>query len=253
MTFYAIGDIHGQLGMLEDALALIEADGHPEADVVFLGDYVDRGPDSRGVIDRLARGVSLSASHGESGGVTRGAKWTCLLGNHDRMFLDYLTNGTVTNDNIKSGVPWTHRRLGGLTTMQSYGVDIAETRDPADILADMRAAVPEHHLAFLKSLPLYALRDPVLCVHAGIRPGVALEHQVENDLIWIREPFLLHEEPHPWLVVHGHTALDQAQHFGNRVDLDSGAGYGRPPSVAAIEGRDLFLLTPKGRVALNPE
>ena len=89
-------------------------------------------------------------------------------------------------------------------------------------------------------------------MHAGIRPGLALADQVEDDLIWIRDPFLTSPDPHPWIVVHGHTALKTATHFGNRIDLDSGAGYGRPLSVAAFDGDGVFLLTERGREPLRP-
>ncbi len=94
--------------------------------------------------------------------------------------------------------------------------------------------------------------NDLLFVHAGIAPDVPLEQQVENDLVWIREPFLSHEGAHPWLVVHGHTALQRARHFGNRIDLDGGAAYGRPLVPAVFEGRECWLLEKSGRMALHP-
>lgn len=241
MTIYAIGDIHGQRSMLEDALALIEGDGAgPQDEVIFLGDYVDRGPDSRGVIEML------------SSGRTEGRNWTCLMGNHDRMFRRYIHDGTIHDANVKSGIPWPHRRMGGKTTVQSYGVNPDDARDPGQVFAETRAAVPQSHLDLLDSLELYAERGPLLFVHAGIRPGLALDAQTEDDLVWIRDAFHAHEGPHPWLVVHGHTALEQACHFGNRIDLDSGAGYDRPLTVAAFEGTECLVLTGSGRRPLQP-
>lgn len=217
--------------MLDRALNLIAADGGPGAEIVFLGDLVDRGPDSRGVIDRLIAGRA------------KGRRWHVLMGNHDRMFARFLRGGAVQDDRITSGLPWTHLRLGGLATLASYGVEYDDSTTLAELFAATRAAVPDEHLGFIEGL---------LFVHAGIRPGIALADQVEDDLIWIRDTFLTFTDPHPWLVVHGHTALDHPQHFGNRIDLDGGAGYGRMIHPAVFEGRDCFLLTDAGRVPLWP-
>lgn len=233
---YAIGDIHGQLVELDRVLSLIEADGGPDAHIVFLGDYTDRGPDSRGVLDRLINGVS------------QGRRWTVLRGNHDRMFCRYLTDGNEHDERIKSGKGWLNPSLGGPTTLASYGVNIEE----GDILKRAQAAVPPEHLAFLESRSLWYETDDLLFVHAGIKPGVPMDEQDEDDLIWIREGFLDHEEPFEKLIVHGHTALEQPTHFGNRIDIDSGAGYGRPLTAAVFEGTDCFILTETGRVPLLP-
>lgn len=236
---YAIGDIHGQTGQFDHALDLIAADGGPEAEIVFLGDLVDRGPDSRGIIDRLRQGQAA------------GRPWQVLLGNHDAMFARFLRDGTVHDPRVKSGVAWTHPRLGGLATLASYGVDGGPETPLAELAAAARVAVPAAHPAYLASLPRHLVRGPLLFVHAGIRPGIALHDQDPEDLIWIRDGFLTCPDPHPWLVVHGHTALDQPQHFGNRIDLDGGAGYGRPLRPAVFEGRDCWLLTDRGRIPLR--
>lgn len=237
---YAVGDIHGQLGMLDDALARIEADGGAGAQVVFLGDYVDRGPDSAGVIARLADGIDA------------GRDWVCLLGNHDRMFRWFMADPPRTDPYLMVGWDWFHPRLGGADTLASYGARPMENERVFRLHRRARAAVPERHLAFLDGLQTRHERDGVLFVHAGIRPGVPLEAQTEEDLIWIRDEFHDHAGPYPWLVVHGHTPVAQATHYGNRINLDTGAGYGNPLSVAVFEGRDAFLLTPQGRVALVP-
>lgn len=253
---YAIGDIHGQKAMLDQALALIAADGGPDAQVVFLGDYTDRGPDSRGVIDTLIAGRDA------------GRNWVFIRGNHDRLFSRFVRHGIAHDDRVKSGIHWINPRLGGVTTLASYGVvgDPAFHRpkggleqlehfagmDQAALVTDAQAAVPCAHLDFLDGLPLWHRTDDLLFVHAGLRPGVALPDQAEDDLIWIRDGFLDSDHDFGQIVVHGHTALDAPQHFGNRIDLDGGAGYGRPLVPAVFEGRDCWLLTEQGRKPLHP-
>lgn len=238
---YAVGDIHGQLAQLDRALALIAADGG--GPIVFLGDYVDRGPDSRGVIDRL---LELEDT-------------VCLLGNHDRMFRRFLDDGTLTDPAVKSGLAWPHARLGGAETLESYGVSVPEAHrdmtaaclaDVASLRREVLARVPAAHRAFLAGLrPMHRVGE-LLFAHGGIRPGVVLADQVEDDLIWMREPFLSDPRDHGVLVVHGHTALEAPQRYGNRVNLDGGAGYGRPLCPVVFEGRHSWLLTEAGRVAL---
>lgn len=240
MTIYAIGDIHGQNGMLEDALARIDADGGAESEVIFLGDYVDRGPGNRAVLDLLSKGLA------------QGRNWTCLRGNHDQMFLDFVTKGTVDFPQIKSGKAWVHPDLGGLSTLRDYGIALPELPDWPGVARALRAAMPPDHLGFLQGLAPYAERDGLLFVHAGIRPGTALADQDPNDLMWIRQPFLTATAAHPWLVVHGHTAVKAPEHHGNRVNLDSGAGFGRPLSTAVFEGGEVCVLTDKGRQKLAP-
>ncbi|WP_336096855.1 metallophosphoesterase [Roseovarius sp. CH_XMU1461] len=234
---YAVGDIHGHLDKLDQALALIEADGGAEAPVVFLGDLVDRGPASCQVIDRLLEGRAA------------GRDWTVLLGNHDRLFLDFLEEGRIWSEHIKSGVSWLNPRMGGAVTLASYGVEASED---APALEAARAAVPEAHQEFLRSLPRLHEVGDLLFVHAGIDPRKPLDWQDPVDLIWIRDRFLNYRDPLPWLVVHGHSAVDYPEHCGNRVNLDGGAGHGRDLIPAVIEGREVSLLTDRGRVALRP-
>jgi len=237
LPIYAIPEIHGQHALLEGALDLVERDGGAEARIVILGDLVDRGANSRAVIERLM------AAQAE------GRDWTVLRGNHDQMFVDFLDHGGIGSARMRAGLTWLNERLGGVETLASYGITASEARhDPA--LA--RATVPDAHREWLAGLPLWHISDDLLFVHAGIRPGVPIAAQEPEDLMWIRDGFLDHADPHPWLVVHGHTALETAQHFGNRIDLDGGAGYGRALWPAVFEGTACWLLTDKGRVPLRP-
>ena len=237
---YAIGDIHGQIEALDAALDLIAADGGPDAPIIFLGDYVDRGPASREVVGRLYTGY------------ISGRPWTILRGNHDRMFVRFVTEGNAHDGRILSGNGWLHPSLGGVATLASYGVKRADQRPMDQVVQEAQTKVLTEHLSFLKERPLWHETDDLLFVHAGIRPGIPLGQQEEDDLIWIRDGFLDHPAPYPKLVVHGHTALDRPEHLGVRIDLDGGAGYGRPLVPAVFEGTDCWLLTPGGRVPLRP-
>ncbi|OUS38087.1 serine/threonine protein phosphatase [Rhodobacterales bacterium 56_14_T64] len=238
---YAIGDIHGQREMLVAALQRIEADGGPDARIVFLGDYTDRGPDSRGVIDLLQKGQA------------EGRNWVTLLGNHDRMFSMFLEDYPRTDSQLLVGYDWLHPRIGGVETLASYGVEIVDGDRTNEVHSRACAAVPQPHLDFLATLPSHHQEGELLFVHAGIRPDVALAEQSEDDKVWIRREFLNHSNPHPWLVVHGHTQVPAPEHHGNRVNLDSGAGYGRPLTAAVFEGRSAWVLNDAGRVALLPD
>lgn len=258
---YAIGDIHGQKVMLDHALALIAADGGPDAKIVFLGDYADRGPDSRAVIETLIAGRDA------------GRNWVFLKGNHDKLFTQFVRHGAEHDVRVKSGISWFNPRLGGTATLASYGLvgDMHFTPErvngleylakftgpngPVDkdgLQALAQHAVPVSHLDFLDALPLWHETDELLFVHAGLRPGLPIDQQDPEDLIWIRDGFLDSDHDFGKLVVHGHTALDHPQHFGNRVDLDGGAGYFRPLMPAVFEGRDCWLLTPTARKPLIP-
>ncbi|WP_108483198.1 metallophosphoesterase [Oceaniglobus ichthyenteri] len=244
MTIYAIGDIHGQIEMLHAAHDRVAQDraahGTADAPVVHLGDLCDRGPDSKGVIDHLIDGI------------TAGAPWIVLKGNHDRMFQRFTDDPTYHEARLTNGLTWRHPRLGGMTTLASYGVDGNPARAPGDIAADMAFAIPRAHRDFLFTRPLTYKTDDLIFVHAGIRPGVPLNHQAEEDLVWIRQEFITDTTDHGPLVVHGHTVTETPDHAGNRVNLDTGAGYGNPLTVAVFEGRKCWVLTNRGRVPLTP-
>jgi serine/threonine protein phosphatase 1 len=237
-TIYAIGDIHGQHELLLDALTLIELDGGQDARVISLGDLVDRGPDSRAVIETLMSGVA------------EGRNWTVLMGNHDRLFEQFLRTGVTTHPKMRSSYTWLSPELGGRDTLASYGVD--RGLPEAALRAAALEAVPEAHRVFLAGLPLYLEAGACLFVHAGLQPRLPMAWQTEDDLIWIRDAFLTHEDPFERLVVHGHTAVAAPEHRGNRVNIDSGAGFGRALTVVAIEGADVFVLEEDGRTPLLP-
>lgn len=241
MTVYAIGDIHGQLDALRASHARVAEDrarhGAQTAPLVHLGDLVDRGPDSAGVIDFIMAAMADDA------------RVTTIRGNHDQMFLDYLTTGPDPLPGAARQVHYLWHKVGGAQTLASYDID--PTGPPDDVHAEAVATVPDAHRAFLDALPLtHAVRD-CLCVHAGLRPGVPLAKQDPEDLIWIRDEFLQSPVDHGPLVVHGHTPVDRPEHHGNRLALDTGAGYGRALSVAVIEGREAFVLEDGGRVPIR--
>jgi serine/threonine protein phosphatase 1 len=237
MHAYAIGDVHGQLPLLQEAHRRIARDQaeHGPGLVVHLGDYVDRGPDSSGVIDYLIDGLAA------------GQNWLVLKGNHDRMFTGFLSEAKWQDPGLRSDLSWLHPKLGGSATLASYGVKNAADRPIDRVHAEAVGAVPQAHRAFLEGLPDRSQAEQAIFVHAGIRPGIPLSDQTETDLVWIRHGFLEDRRDFDALVVHGHTAIHAPTHYGNRVNLDSGAGYGGPLTAAVIVGRDAFVLTAEGR------
>lgn len=255
MALYAVGDIHGNLAQLHRALRLIESDGGAEARVIFLGDYVDRGADSRGVLQTLIDGQAA------------GRDWICLKGNHDHMFQHFLEQGKIQIDPMPPERSWLHDAGGGRDTLAAYlGADhpalIALANDPKPghpspkvldpLFAAARKAVPPSHLSFLQNLPLSHSETDLFFAHAGIRPGTPLCDQTETDLIWIREPFLSDPRNHGPLIVHGHTVQQRPIHHGNRINLDGGAGYGRLLIPAVFDKGTCHIPTEKGRWPLTP-
>ncbi len=243
MRTYAIGDIHGHLDLLHHVHDLIAIDmaGHGPGTIVHLGDLVDRGPASAGIVEYLRAGVA------------RGEDWVVLKGNHDRMFTLFLDDHGAQDAGLNSNYTWLHPRLGGATTLASYGVKNASDRPVAPVHADAVAAVPAAHRDFLNSRPTWHRAGAAIFVHAGIRPGVPVDQQDETDLVWIRTGFLEVTTAHEALIVHGHTAIDAPAHYGNRVNIDSSAAYGGPLSAIVIEGTDVYRLTRTGRVRMEPQ
>jgi serine/threonine protein phosphatase 1 len=239
MRIYAIGDVHGYLDQLEAAHDRIARDraetGDREAPVVHLGDLVDRGPDSRGVVDMLVRGLKDREP------------WIVLAGNHDRVFSEQIGLGEA-EFRLSS---WLSDTMGGRATAASYDAELSGWRSEASNREKLASAVPKAHREFLRGLKLFYSTPDLLFVHAGIRPGLAMQEQIEDDLLWIRRDFLDDTRDHGRLVVHGHTPVEEPTHYGNRVNLDTGAGYGRPITVAVFEGRTCFVLEENGRRKLN--
>ncbi len=240
---YAIGDIHGHLDKLAAAHALIAADrrltGDEAAPVVHLGDLVDRGPESAEVIDYLAAGP------------TGRATWVTLKGNHDYLFELFLRDPALRDPGLRSELSWLHDRIGGQTTLESYGIAEPGNRAPADLVAEAQARVPAGHRAFLAALPLTFAAPGLLFVHAGIRPGIALPDQSPQDLMWIRKDFHLSTADHGAVVVHGHTPVEAPTGYGNRINLDTGAAYGKRLTAAVIEDGVAWELTAEGRQPLR--
>ena len=231
---YAIGDIHGCLDLLDDMLERIRCDlfarPHPAPSVIFLGDYVDRGPDTRGVLDRL-----IELEGGDLAPVN-------LLGNHDSNALASLHDPEW----LDRPFHWFDGNMGGAETLRSYGVVDAHPLDPAGAHADFAAAFPAAHRAFLHRARLMVGIGSYLFVHAGIRPGVPLDAQRREDLIWIREPFLSDRRDHGAMVVHGHTIVPRVERWPNRIAVDTGAIRTGILSCVVLEGSRIDLLTPSG-------
>ncbi|MEM9426881.1 MAG: metallophosphoesterase [Pseudomonadota bacterium] len=239
---YAVGDIHGHLDKLQSAHALIAADmaahGQKAATTIHVGDLCDRGPDTRKVLDYLIKGID------------EGRDWLVLKGNHDQMLLDFVGGGDGTNPKLKSGTTWQHAVMGGKATLASYGAKKSMLEGNDAFVRRARAAVPKKHIDFLKSLPVWLRADDMIFVHAGIRPGFPIEAQDEEDLLWIRDEFLWHLDDHEALIVHGHTPVDEPTHYGNRVNIDTGAGWGNPLVPVVFDDGACFALTTDGRAEL---
>lgn len=226
---YAIGDIHGRLDLLDQLLTRIDADdaARPAArtTLIFLGDLVDRGPDSAGVVERLRQ---LAAS---------GRDVRFLLGNHEEVFLHAIREE-------KTEALKFFCRIGGRETILSYGITETDynAMDYDELKAALAERVPESHLSFLESFEDLIELGDYLFVHAGIRPGVAIQEQRPRDLRWIREPFLDHAAPHDRMVIHGHTITADVDEHSNRIGIDTGAYASGCLTALGIEGDDRWVL-----------
>jgi len=226
---YAVGDVHGCAPLLDRLHTLIREDARRAQEkrkvVVYLGDYVDRGADSAGVIDRLLDDP------------LPGFETVCLRGNHEAFMLRFLDDSSV-------GALWMMN--GGSATLASYGV--TETRpgrlpSGADGLrAAFREKLPAAHLRFLEGLELMHREGDYVFVHAGIRPGTPLDKQTEDDLLWIREPFLDSPADHGCVVVHGHTPIDSPEMLFNRINVDTGAVWTGRLTAVVLHGKERRFL-----------
>ena len=208
VRIYAIGDIHGRLDLLDQVLSRVDIHLVDNPIIqpihVFLGDYIDRGPDSRTVLDRL---IERSRSHA----------MVFLKGNHEAFLLDFLREPLVLDQ-------W--RKFGGLETLISYGLrpSVKITAGQHEELAvELERILPPGHLKFYLELKTYFECGEYFFVHAGVRPGVALARQQEGDLLWIRGEFLQYEKSFGKIIVHGHTPVSQPEIRSNRINIDTGA------------------------------
>jgi serine/threonine protein phosphatase 1 len=229
---YAIGDIHGRADLLGSLLSQLDTDmrANVAADVaptlVFLGDYIDRGLESRRCVDTL---IALADGPLDV---------HFLKGKHDDALLKFL-------DDPASGARWL--RKGGAETLFSYGVRAPANRSSGKDLARaadaLRAAMPAAHLAFFRGLKLHVRFGDYLFVHAGLKPGVALEHQAEKDLLSIREPFLKSRDQWPFVIVHGHTPAERFYRDSRRIGVDTGAYATGRLSAVCLEGDAVRLFS----------
>ncbi|QYA03906.1 serine/threonine protein phosphatase [Rhizobium sp. B21/90] len=209
VAVYAIGDVHGSVELLRHAYEKIIEDRSEVTGrklVVFLGDYVDKGPDSKAVLEFLCEPVREGMHH------------VCLCGNHDAEFFRFLQDP-------KSNLGWLD--FGGVDTLRSYGVDakhILKNGGGPDVLhRTVCQAIPDQHIDFLSSLPTMLKVGDMVFVHAGVRPGIPLVEQTDHDLLWIREPFLTEGPKLPLFVFHGHTVTAKPDFGKRRVGIDTGA------------------------------
>jgi serine/threonine protein phosphatase 1 len=205
---YAVGDLHGCADLLSAMLRRIDEDlrARPTAKSihVFLGDYIDRGPKSREVIDLL---IARRRNH----------DMRFLAGNHEACASRFLDDPTVLSE-------WRH--LGGINTLVSYGVTPTKHDDPQSqhqVAHAFRQALPDSHHDFMQGLALSFTCGDFFFAHAGVRPGIPLDKQRQQDLLWIRDDFLLHEEDFGKIVVHGHTPTAEPVVRSNRINIDTGA------------------------------
>ena len=225
---YAVGDVHGRLDLLDQLLARIEADigARPRARnvIVFLGDLIDRGPQSAEVVERLRTWQP------------RDATTIFLCGNHEEVLLRVLAGeATILSDWLK---------FGGAQCLASYGLDAEELGDQHEsiALAAVKQAVPVEHQVFLTSFADTFRFGDYLLVHAGIRPGLVVGAQKKKDLRWIRDPFLEDTRDHGFVVVHGHTISETVDERTNRIGIDTGAYRSGVLTAMGIEGTNRWFL-----------
>lgn len=225
---YAIGDIHGRSDLFDELMVLIAADAGTRevlpTTLILLGDLVDRGPDSAGVVERA---IALS---GEA---------TCfraIMGNHEEVMLAALAGDEAALSLFE--------RVGGIQTMRSYGLDreVFETMVGTRLVERLNAAVPPAHRDFLAQMEDRVVLGDYLFVHAGIRPGLAIEEQAPSETRWIRKPFLEHSSYHGMMIVHGHSISYEPEMRTNRLGIDTGAYQTGRLTALGLEGTERWLL-----------
>ena len=235
---YAIGDIHGCYKELSSLLALIDADhearettkaagqkDEPSSQhIIFLGDYVDRGPESQAVIETL-----LALKQHRANVVT-------LKGNHEAAMLDFLDHP----EDLDHWLNW-----GGEDTLRSYGISPILGRPPLELSNELKRQLPKTHEQFLRTLPLTHQAGDYFFVHAGIRPGIAIEEQKEEDLLWIRKRFqnAPPDERPDRVIVHGHDPVKKPVDVGWRIAVDTGACWTGTLCAVVLEGTTRRFIT----------
>lgn len=222
---YAVGDIHGRADLLSEIIARIDDDirRRPIAHTVevYLGDYIDRGPHSRTVLDLLA--LRLVANHA-----------VCLRGNHEAVMEGFLQDPAMLTYWLQ---------LGGMQTLESYGIELHDENETAfDVHRRFVDAFPRAHELVMQCLRQQFICGDFLFVHAGIRPGIPIEHQDINDLFWIRDEFLDFTRKHERFIVHGHTPVPHPDIRHNRINIDTGAWRTGTLTCIAIEGSTILFL-----------
>jgi serine/threonine protein phosphatase 1 len=229
MRYYAIGDIHGRADLLAELHRLIVQDLRTysgESTLVYLGDYVDRGADTKGVLEQL---ISSTI------GTTR----VFLKGNHEEMLLEFLARP-------RKAQRWL--AMGGVEAARSYGVSGTEPRRVAD---DLAVSMPRAHLDFLYGLQVSYPTDQFFFCHAGVRPGVALAKQNALDLMWIKGDFLNSDEQFEKIVVHGHSPVDEVDIRPNRINVDTRAYASGRLSCVVLEGSSVRVIATKPKITLR--
>ena len=225
---YAVGDVHGRLDLLDQLLAAIEQDleRRPARKtlLIFLGDLIDRGPDSRGVVERLR-----AYRHGK-------LRLYFLTGNHEEVLLRLLAG--------ERGILANWLKYGGAECLRSYGCNPAvfAGQNERTALAMVKNAIPAEHARFIAGFADTLSFGDYLFVHAGILPGLDLSLQSQSDLRWIRSEFLDHEDDHGFVVIHGHTISDGVDEQPNRIGIDTGAYRTGVLTALALEGEERWTL-----------
>ena len=227
VRIYAISDVHGCAHLLQQMFRVIDADvatSRPRHAIeVFMGDYIDRGPDSRWTLDLLVERA-------------RRGNVVFLKGNHEAFLGDVIRDPSRMTDWLK---------VGGLQTLMSYGLSPSpnpQEEEQHELVRELAAAMPPQHLEFLSRLRLTFTCGDFFFVHAGVRPGIPLPEQRETDLLWIRDEFLQSKKNFGKYVIHGHTPVRSAEILPNRANIDTGAYATGNLTLLYIQGTRLLAL-----------
>ncbi len=238
---YAIGDIHGRIDLLKTIRKLIKTDakkhGFEDKTIVYLGDYVDRGPDSKAVVELLMNKP------------LEGFNNICLKGNHEEIMFKSVEWSTRSTGSRTSWSSWTDMWMqnGGRPTLKSYGIDPNDIDSGKIKWQDIQNLIPKEHIYWMKALPNYHVDGDYLFVHAGVFPGIALQDQRPEWLLWIRDRFLDSDVDHGYKVIHGHCPTDGAVDIRkNRINMDTGSVWrGVQYAIAIHDGQERFIKTPR--------